>query len=250
VKTADEKVFTVSADRDHFGRLVIAARPRDIDLKEVLSYELSTVPFSLAHPDGSLRKTNKSVLLAEFEKRVEVQPSMPRATSETCSAHLFDAMALIQMTTSGGAVTFGEMASKYYNQFTAPLGRNGCQRVDVVFDRYLDLSIKAGERRKRGTSAGLEVKIQGPATPVPKQWSKYICNPDNKVNLSAFLADTWCQIGVDNLLDGQELVIGGGFKNATRSVLVVKGHREDLLNLKSDHEEAHTTAAECRTCVA
>lgn len=62
VKTADKKVLTFGADRDLFGRLVIAARARDIDLKDVLSYELATVPYSLAHPDGSLRKTNKGVL--------------------------------------------------------------------------------------------------------------------------------------------------------------------------------------------
>ena len=66
---------------------------------------------------------------------------------------------------------------------------------------------------------------------------KYISNQDNKKNLSAFLADTWCQIGVDSLLDGQELVIGGGFINSTRSFCIIKGHCEDLANLKSDHEE-------------
>lgn len=150
------------------------------------------------------------------------------------------AMAMIQVEKFGGVVTFGEMVSKYYNQFTAPLGKNGCQRVDVVFDRYLDLSIKTGERRKRGTSAGLQENIKGPATPVPNQWFKYINNQDNKRNLSTFLADTWCQMGVDSLLDGQELVIGGGFKNSTRSVQVIKGRCEDLAKLKSDHEEADT----------
>lgn len=77
MKTADAKVLTVCADRDLFGGLVIAARSRDIDLRDVLSYELTTVPFSLAHPDGSLSKTNKSVLLTELEKRIQVQPSLP-----------------------------------------------------------------------------------------------------------------------------------------------------------------------------
>ena len=48
----------------------------------------------------------------------------------------------------------------------------------------------------------------------------------HKMNLCAFLADTWCDIGVDNLVEGQQLVIGGGFKNAQKSVLV-KGHCED-----------------------
>ena len=40
-----------------------ASNARQIDLKEVLSYELSTVPFPLAHEDGSLRKTTNVHLL-------------------------------------------------------------------------------------------------------------------------------------------------------------------------------------------
>lgn len=64
VKAADEKMTKISADRNLFGRLVIASKIRDVQLKKVLSFNLSTVPFSIAHTEGSLRMTNKSVLLA------------------------------------------------------------------------------------------------------------------------------------------------------------------------------------------
>ena len=70
IRTADEKILTVNADRDLFGRLLIAANSRGVQLREVLSYELATVPYSLAHVDGSMRKATKSVLLAELEKCV------------------------------------------------------------------------------------------------------------------------------------------------------------------------------------
>ena len=63
IKCADEKIITISADRNLFGRLLIAAKCRDVDGKEVLRHELSTVPFALAHADGALRKTTKSVLM-------------------------------------------------------------------------------------------------------------------------------------------------------------------------------------------
>ena len=62
VKSTNEKFITASADRDLFGRLLIAANARQINLREVLSYELSTVPFALSHQDGTLRKTTKSVI--------------------------------------------------------------------------------------------------------------------------------------------------------------------------------------------
>ena len=63
VKSVDEKLVTASMDRKLFGRLLIASRSREINLREVLKYELDPVPCALAHPDGSLRKTTKSVFL-------------------------------------------------------------------------------------------------------------------------------------------------------------------------------------------
>ena len=60
VRASNDKFVTVRADRDLFGRLQIASNARQIDLKEVLSYELSTVPFALANQDGSLRKKKEN----------------------------------------------------------------------------------------------------------------------------------------------------------------------------------------------
>ena len=57
------KLVTASVDRNLFGRLLIASRSREINLREVLKYELDPVPCALAHPYGSLRKTTKSVFL-------------------------------------------------------------------------------------------------------------------------------------------------------------------------------------------
>ena len=77
IKTTDEKVLPVSADRNLFGRLVIVAKARDVSLEEVLAFELSTMPFSLAHSDGSLRKTNESAMPAQLEKKTEVHQKLP-----------------------------------------------------------------------------------------------------------------------------------------------------------------------------
>ena len=65
-KKTHDKFATVRADRDLFGRLLIASNARQIDLKEVLRKyltELSIVPFALARQDGSLQKTKKVYLL-------------------------------------------------------------------------------------------------------------------------------------------------------------------------------------------
>ena len=169
VKAGDEKSITVHADRDLFGRLLIGANARQINLMEVLSYELSPIPCSLAHQDGSLRKNTKSHLAGIIEK-----PS-PENT-----VYILDGMAVIQMIKSGRTATFGELAKHYFNTFTSPLSAHKCYCVQLVFDQYLDDSIKAGERARRGSSSALEVYIGGPATPIPKQCDKYISNPNNK----------------------------------------------------------------------
>ena len=127
-----------------------------------------------------------------------IQLKLPQVTTSAIStAHIFDAMALVHMTNSFGTSTFSEMALKYYQIITVPFALNGCHRVDVVFNQYFSLSIKAGEREKRGASMALEVQIRGPSTPVPKQWLNYIEQIiQNKVNLSTFLADSWCELAV------------------------------------------------------
>ena len=109
------------------------------NLRDLLKYELSPVPYSLAHTDGSLRKNTKSCLLSVLEECVQALPRLPTINSdEPSTAYVLDGMAAVQMLKSAGARTFGEMGSSlsYFDRITAPLGKNNCVRVDVVFDKY------------------------------------------------------------------------------------------------------------------
>ena len=158
VKVTNEKLSTISAN-GAFGRLLIAANARSINLREVLSYELSPIPFSLAHNDGTLRKTAKSALMTMIEKEANAQPRLPTT--------YIDGMAVVQMTKSAGASKFGDLSRKYYSIFTAPLNLPNFNNVHIVFDQYLEVSIKAGEHLRASTA--LEMQIAGPSTPIPKQ---------------------------------------------------------------------------------
>ena len=103
------------------------------------------------------------------------------------------------------------------------------------------MSIKAGERECRGSlNVLLEVKIDGPSTPVPKKRGKYIPNPQNKTNLCDFLSESVCMLGQQQLPSEKNLVIAGGFENGRQAVIVRRGHREDVDILESDHKEADT----------
>ena len=96
-----------------FGRLLVVAKSRHIDLKEVLSYELSNVPYALAHPDGSLRKITKSVLLAELERVSPAVVRLPKTDLET--ALTIHGMALLQSLMAVGCTTFGEAVQSYHS---------------------------------------------------------------------------------------------------------------------------------------
>ena len=238
VKVGDEKTITVHADRNIFGRLLIVANPRQINLMEVLSYELSPIPYSLAHQDRSLRENTKSHLAGIIEKLVTVFAQLQPSLENT--VYILDGMPVIQIIKSGRTATFGELAEHYFNTFTSPLCTRKCYCVDVVFDQYLDDSTKAGEQTRRGSSRALKVYIAGPPTPVSKQWHKYICNPNNKKNLSDFLAPSMCNLGQRHLREGTQLVIGGGFKDGERCVAITRDSCVDVEDLKSNQEEAET----------
>ena len=144
-------------------------------------------------------------------------------------------MALVQVLKSAGSSTFGELASKYFKAITSSLA--SWTEVHIVLGQYWD----AGGRARRGSlNASLEAKIHGPSTHLPKQWGKYIPNPQNKINLCDFLSESFCILGRQQLPPEKNLVIGGGFENGRRAVIVRRGHCEDVDVLESDHEEADT----------
>ena len=148
-------------DRNLFGRLLIASRSRDIDLREVLKYELDSVPCTLAHPDGLLGKTTKSVFLGILEEQVQALPRLP-VDDRMSTAYVIDGMAVVQMMKNAGSVTFGELTNRYiyFQVITTHFENNGSNRVDVVFDRNdKEHSMKEAEHVRRGSSSNFEVRI-------------------------------------------------------------------------------------------
>ena len=85
------KSFVLQADRNLFARLLVIGQSRQIDLRDLLTHELGPVPWSLATYDGSLAKTNKSVLAKLLEDGVEILPNLTNA-----SAVIINAMAQLQ----------------------------------------------------------------------------------------------------------------------------------------------------------
>ena len=110
-----------------------------------------------------------------------------------------------------------------------------------MFDQYRHMLIKSHECSRRGSSSALEVKINSPSTPVPRQWAKYISNPRNKTNLCTFLTQALSELGRKKLPQGKCLVTGGGCSDGESSLQIRRDHPTvTLRDLQANHEEADT----------
>ena len=67
VKTSG-KVVQFSTHSNIFGKIALIQQFRPLDLKEVFSYPLGPIPWSLATSDGEIMKTSKASLMNELEK--------------------------------------------------------------------------------------------------------------------------------------------------------------------------------------
>jgi hypothetical protein len=168
----------IKADRSLFGRIIVMAQGRSLQMEDILSHPLGPLPWALSTPDGLLRKTNKATLATTMQKNVTVAEQFPGH-----SASIVDGMNLVQRV-KGDQATFGDVATAVLSMAL----REGSQssRIDVVFDIYLENSIKNSERSVRGGETGHQLKdITG--TQIVRQWKSFLTRVDNKTNLITFI---------------------------------------------------------------
>lgn len=208
----DRKV--VKADRNLFHRLLV-------------------VP--LSELGGSLRQTAKSALADILQEHVHIRRTLPKDGKKTCL--LIDGPALIQaIGKPSGARTFGDLSDVFCDSITRKFGPY--KRIDVLFDRYEDFSIKNATRVKRGGKACGPIRkiVDNSDVPLPHSWKNFISLPSNKSDLADFLS-MGLVAKMEVLPPDVELVTAGGFSDATK---VVSSKNRDLSSLMANHEEADT----------
>jgi hypothetical protein len=239
VKAEKGKEQTVKADRDLLRRLFVASQSgRDIDLGNVLAHELSPVPLALAGTDSTLNKTTKSQLVDLLTDGTAIQNKLPTNKTKTCL--LVDAPALIQaIGKPDNAKTFGDLGDAFSSNIFSRFG-SVYSRVDVIFDRYLEDSIKAGTRTQRtGKIRPVRRVIDSKDVKLPQNWKQFITLPANKSELASFLSTTLIEKAstLNQLSQDHELVISGGFSDPLK---VWSSRTRDLDMMRSNHEEADT----------
>ena len=153
----------------------------------------------------------------------------------------WDHMACVQKLSSrAGISTFGDLLAGL-EKFIR-LGFLEGNIVQVVSDRYdSTLSIKAGERKRRGHTANSpEVCIYSKDQVLPRNMKAYLASPKNKDNLNAFVFSELETLMPCKLDPSQTLVLSGGFVDHERVIALSKDSVKELYDLYSSQEEADT----------
>ena len=143
-----------------------------LDLRELMSFPLTIIPYSIGLPGHFMVKTDKSKLFHKICGSTG-DAAIPSA-SETVD--IIDGNATFHCLQDIPS-NFRQICSKVFS--TIPKG-------DVIFstDSYMENSIKSMERKRRGVSEKLLIK--GSATKKPSDW-KFLLNDENKKQFTNIL---------------------------------------------------------------
>jgi len=230
------KQKTIKADRNLFQRLLVSKEAgREVDLKEILSYELSPVPLSLADTSGAIRSTNKAALGNILQKSTTVEKQLPITNLKTCV--IIDGQALVQaIGKPANTHNFGQFADRFVASVFSHFSQS-CSRVDVVFDRYEAHTIKDTTRISRtGKIRPIRRKVDNRDVPLPVNWRQFIDLPENKQDLEHFLSMELIR-QAKSTQGHREVVTSGGFHDR---MAAESSRGTDVNSLKCNHDEADT----------
>ncbi|CAG2251463.1 unnamed protein product [Mytilus edulis] len=187
--TTDHKLMALKSNCSLFSRLYIACQSRDGNLDDFFRHENHAFPPSLSQ-NGTIRLGTKADLLSKCLERL----TPPTDVQPVVSSVILDGSAVVNMLKPVNVKSFNEYALKVFVPYIQNIGKN-VQRIDIVFDTYIDNSLKASTRGKRGK--GIRRRVQD-ETNVPGNWQEFLRLDENKIELFHFLADKIPSAGIDN----------------------------------------------------
>ncbi|GFO07875.1 hypothetical protein PoB_003438000 [Plakobranchus ocellatus] len=111
IKSA-KNVVKIKAERNIFGQLLVLSQEYQINIKKVLKYPLSPVPWSLSSPRGLPLKTNKATLLHKLENTFNCFESQD-FLKQPDAVYIIDGNAILHCLSSGPD-TFKDLAKQAF----------------------------------------------------------------------------------------------------------------------------------------
>eukprot|EP00058_Branchiostoma_floridae_P011619 XP_002597107.1 hypothetical protein BRAFLDRAFT_76362 [Branchiostoma floridae] len=174
-KGADRKISLLRNESSLFARLYISCQTREGDLDNFFSHENHPFPPSLSSY-GNLRLGKKSDLMTCLETATSTRHVRPDS-----DASILDGAVIVNMLRPGVCKTFGEYATKIFVPYIQR-EQEQTRRVDIVWDQYIDNSLKAQTRDKRAVGQSQRRRVEE-TSPIPNNWQQFLRSNDNKKEL-------------------------------------------------------------------
>jgi hypothetical protein len=221
-------------------RLLAVNAKKKVPLKRVLSFENAPVPLSLFAEDGTMLACAKSDFMHKLE---ELVPGDKITTIQRCDALLFDGHASIQMlsgTATLGPMCFRDMAERFIGHImhlSNITPSTDVKQIHIIFDKYLEDSIKGQTRAKRGEGMGHLYHVKADVA-IPQNWKQFLSKGQNKASLASYYTEYMLERGPALLKEGQTLCISGGIGDKT--FCITREEVREVDSLFSNQEEADT----------
>ena len=166
---------------DLFSKLFTSAQVRGGDIAEVFKHETRPEPPSLSN-NGELRSSLKADLLKLFQPK-----SAPETSEPDVDATIIEGSVLVNILKLGNASTFKDYAEDVFLKTIKSVFFQNIKseskkvdRIDIVFDTYMETSLKSTSREIRGK--GIRRKVESDSKP-PKDWMSFLRLNQNKTEL-------------------------------------------------------------------
>ena len=195
------------------------AHLRLYEIRKLLKYELAPVSLYLTK-DNELRKPDKHELTNLLEAKLNVSSLKYVPVDDKKMAVFFDFMAYARKVATDKLKTFGDFVASLWK--TISFLSKDAQRIDIVFDLYLENTVKYGERNRRQKTTAIDVIIEKDNQPLT-----------NKENLQMFFINWLLRFYKD---DRPIYLVGSVPGDITGCIQIIGGISSNCLDLKCDHE--------------
>ncbi|KAK3920030.1 Chromosome-associated kinesin KIF4 [Frankliniella fusca] len=177
----------------------------DLETKTVASGEVTeTIKFRKGETDrwrktfnGANKTEQTSSAKVSFNKETEQNSNASEdpvlSSSPPVDAKVMDGPAIVHILGSQRSTTFSDYLGKVIKPFVLK-ELQSVKRVDFVWDRYEPKSLKNFTRKKRGDGVRMRVTL---TTKVPKNWGRFLRDPNNKQELFGLIATHVVAFGVN-----------------------------------------------------
>jgi hypothetical protein len=175
--------------------MLVKAQAQDthVDLRELMSYPLTPIPYSIGTADGFMAKTDKAKGVHFLTKDVDDMPEPPKKDTLIIE----DGNALFHCVRDIPS-NFKEICLKLLHMLPG--------EADIIFstDMYRTDSIKSMERKRRGT--GETLVLNGENTRKPHDWKAFLTSDENKKQFIALLLKVWSSDAAAKELHNRKVV--------------------------------------------